>query len=82
MLKTISLKIERKTIIEEHSEGHTLRDKTSESHLADWWKRIQKKMLCRKREILATPVQLHLKEVYDECFPLNLAPNPETKAVS
>ena len=40
-------------------------------------------MFCRKREILpATPVQLHLKEVYDECYPLNLAPNPEMKAVS
>ena len=30
-----------------------------------------KKMLCRKREISATPIQLHLKEVYGECYPLN-----------
>ena len=34
-------------------------------------------MLCRKREISATPIQLHLKEVYGEGYPLNLAPNPE-----
>ena len=33
--------------------------------------------LFRKREISATPIQLHLKEVYGECYPLNLAPNPE-----
>ena len=39
-------------------------------------------MLYRKQEILATPIQLHLKEVYGECYPLNLAPNPEMKAVS
>ena len=41
-----------------------------------------KKMLYRKQEISATPIQLHLKEVYGECYPLNLAPNPEMKAVS
>ena len=40
-----------------------------------------KMMLCRKREISATSIQLHLKEVYGECYPLNLAPNPEMKAV-
>ena len=40
-----------------------------------------KKMLCRKREMSATPIQLHLKEVYGECYPLNLAPNQEMKAV-
>ena len=35
-LKTISSKMEKKTSIEEQSEGHTLVDKTSESHvLAD-----------------------------------------------
>ena len=34
ILKTISLKIEKKTNIEAQSEGHALVDKTSESHLA------------------------------------------------
>ena len=28
-------------------------------------------MLYRKQEISATPIQLHLKEVYGECYPLN-----------
>ena len=40
-----------------------------------------KEMLYRKQEISATPIQLHLKEVYGECYPLNLSPNPEMKAV-
>ena len=40
------------------------------------------KMLYRKREISATPIQLHLKELYGECHPLTLAPNPEMKDVS
>ena len=35
MLKTISLKIEKKTSIEEQSEGHALVHKASESRLAD-----------------------------------------------
>ena len=35
ILKTISLKIEKKTSIEVQSEGHALVDKTDESHLAD-----------------------------------------------
>ena len=35
ILKTISLKIEKKTSVEGQSEGHALVDKTSESHLAD-----------------------------------------------
>ena len=35
ILKTISLKIEKKTSIEAQSEGHALVHKTSESHLAD-----------------------------------------------
>ena len=39
-------------------------------------------MLYRKREISATPIQLHLKELYDECYPHTLAPNPEKKAVT
>ena len=34
-------------------------------------------MLCRKGEISATLIQLHLKEVYCVGYPLNLAPNPE-----
>ena len=34
ILKTISLKIEKKTSIEAQSEGHALVHKTSESHLA------------------------------------------------
>ena len=36
----------------------------------------------RKREISATPIQLHLKELYGECYPHTLAPYPEMKAVS
>ena len=46
-------------------------------------KKNPKKMLCWKQEleISATPIQMHLKEVYGECYPLNLAPNPEMKAV-
>ena len=39
-------------------------------------------MLYWKREISATPIQLHLKELYGECYPHTLAPNPEMKAVS
>ena len=39
-------------------------------------------MFYRKREISATPIQLHLKELYGECYPHTLAPNPEMKAVS
>ena len=39
-------------------------------------------MLYRKREISANPIQLHLKELYGECYPLTLAPNPEMKDVS
>ena len=35
ILKTISLKIEKKTSIEAQSEVHSLVHKTSESHLAD-----------------------------------------------
>ena len=35
ILKTISLKIEKKTGIEAQSEGHAVVHKTSESHLAD-----------------------------------------------
>ena len=39
-------------------------------------------MLYRKREISATTIQLHLKELYGECYPHTLAPDPEIKAVS
>ena len=39
-------------------------------------------MLYRKREISATPIQLHLKELYGECYPHTVAPNPEMKAVT
>ena len=39
-------------------------------------------MLYQKREISATPIQLHLKELYGECYPLTLAPNPDMKDVS
>ena len=39
-------------------------------------------MLYRKREISATPVQLHFKGLYGECYPHTLAPNPEMKAVT
>ena len=38
-------------------------------------------MLYWKREISATPIQLHLKELYGEFYPHNLASNPEMKAV-
>ena len=73
ILKTVSLKIEKKTSIEVQSEGR------AHSKLK---KLIQKKMLYWKREISATPIQLHLKELYGECYPHTLAPNPEMKAVS
>ena len=39
-------------------------------------------MLYRKREISATPIQLHLKELNGECYPHPLAPNPEMKVLS
>ena len=39
-----------------------------------------KKMLYRKREISATPIQLHFKDLYGERYPLTLAPHPEMKA--
>ena len=38
-----------------------------------------KKMLYQKREISATPIQLHLKEMYGGCYPHTLAPMPEMK---
>ena len=41
-------------------------------------------MLYRKLEISATPIQLHLKELYGEhgeCYSHTLAPNKEIKAV-
>ena len=40
------------------------------------------KMLYRKRNISVTPIQLHLKELYGECYPHTLAPNPEMKVVA
>ena len=78
MLKTISLKIGKKTSIEEQSEDHALVHKTSESRLT----KTNPKMPYRKREIPATPIQLHLKELHGECYPHTLPPNPEMKAVS
>ena len=39
-------------------------------------------MLYRKREISAIPIQVHLKELYGECYPHTAAPNPEMKAVT
>ena len=50
ILKTISLKIEKKTNIEAQSEGHALVDKTSESHFSRLMKTNPKKILCRKQE--------------------------------
>ena len=50
MLKTMSLKIEKKTSIEEQSECRALVHKTSESRLADWRKRIQKTALSETRD--------------------------------
>ena len=77
--------IEKKTSIEAQSEGHALVNlhKTSESHLAEPIDENEsKKMLNRKREISATTIQLHLKELYVECYPHTLARNPEMKAES
>ena len=45
-------------------------------------KRIQRRCSIRSKRFRATPIQLYLKEVYGECYPPNLAPNPEMKAVS
>ena len=39
-------------------------------------------MLYWKQEISATPIQLHLKELYGECYPLTLALKPDMKAIS
>ena len=44
LLKTISLKIKKKTSIEAHNEGHALVHKTSESHLAELMKMNPKKI--------------------------------------
>ena len=75
ILQRISLKIETKTNIEVQSKGEVK---------ATWpidGNESKKKMLYRKREISATPIQLHLKELYGECYPHTLAPNPEMKTV-
>ena len=71
----MSLKIETKTSIEEQSEGE---------EKATWPidENNPKKMLYRKREISVTPIQLHLKELYGECYPHTVAPSPEMKAVT
>ena len=76
ILKT-SLKIETKTSIEAQSEGEV-----KATWPIDENERNPKKILYRKREISATPVQLYLKELYGECYPHALAPNPEMKAVT
>ena len=39
-------------------------------------------MLYRKREIPATPIQVHLKELYGACYPHTLAFNQEMKPVT
>ena len=75
ILKTISLKIENKTSIEAQGKGEV---KTT-------WRLTKtnpEKMLYRRREISVTPIQLYLTELYGECYPHTLAPNPEMKAVT
>ena len=72
ILKTVSLKIEKKTSIETQSLGHAPVNlhKTRESHLAQPTDENEsKKDALRKREISATPIQLHLKELYGKCYP-------------
>ena len=75
-LQRISLKLETKTSIEVQS-----KDEVKATWPIDG-NESKKKMLYRKREISATPIQLHLKELYDECYPHTLAPNPEMKTVT
>ena len=85
ILKTVSLKIEKKTSIETQSLGHAPVNlhKTRESHLTQPTDENEsKKDALRKREISATPIQLHLQELYGKCYRHTLAPNPEMKAVS
>ena len=83
--KNSKLKIEKKTSIEAQSLGHAPVNlhKTSESHLAQPTDENESnKDALRKQEISATPIQLHLKELYGECYSHTLTPNPELKAVS
>ena len=78
ILKTISLKIEKKTSIEAQNEGHT-QNKWKPLSLADRRKRIQKRCSIGSERF---PIQLHLKELYSECYPHTLAPNLEMTAVN
>ena len=75
ILKTIILKIEKKTSIEAQSEGEVK---------VTWpiGENESKKDALSKREISATPNQLHLKELYSGCYPHTLASNLEMKAVT
>ena len=41
-----------------------------------------KKDALSEARVSATPNQLHLKKLYGECYPHNLAPNPEMKVVT
>ena len=77
--KIKGLKIEKKTSIEAQSKGHALEHKTSESRLT---KTNLKRMLCWKREISATLIQLHLKELcceHGKCYSHTLAPGPDIR---
>ena len=72
-------KIEKKTSIEAQSKGHALEHKTSESRLT---KTNLKRMLCWKREISATLIQLHLKELcceHGKCYSHTLALSPDIR---
>ena len=70
ILKIISLKMEKKLVLKRQA-------KVKWKPLGRLAKTNSKKMLYRKREISATPIQLHLKELYGESYPHTLAPKPE-----
>ena len=85
ILKTVSLKIEKKTSIEAQSEGPARVHKISESHLADWRKRIQKRCAIGSeifRRLQSSCTWKNCMVNQGECYSHTLAPNPEMKAVS
>ena len=79
-LKPISFKVEKKTSSEAQSEGDV--KATCPIGENESKKKKRKKMLHRKREISATPIRLHLKEMHGKCYPRTLAPNPEMNAIT
>ena len=75
ILKTTGLKFEKKNSIEAQGKGEV---KTT-------WpidKNESKKDAISEARNFATPIQLYLTELYGECYPNTLAPNPEMKAVT